>query len=107
MCIQYHPAMRVRIEMRGKDGVWLAKFRKQVEIRGELVCGLREMGGRPVAFVHLSPLELLPNQAAYATPVLFEPKLCAAAGEEFSLQGWEQTEERAWCAQEWDCWLLR
>ena len=69
---------------------------------GRLVSGQRE-GGRPVVFVHLSSVELLPNQASYATPVLFEPKLCATADDEFRLQGWEQTEEHAWVAHAGCC----
>ncbi|RYH40009.1 MAG: hypothetical protein EON54_18610, partial [Alcaligenaceae bacterium] len=91
--------MRVRIELRRQDGVWIARFRKAVEMRGELISGIKEMGGRMALFVHLAPVELHPGQAPFVSPVLYEPKFASAFGNEFRLQGWEVTEGRAWCAQ--------
>ncbi|MDM0076924.1 hypothetical protein QTH90_21120 [Variovorax sp. J2P1-59] len=99
--------MRVRVELRRNQGAWIARFRKQVDLIGELETGRREFDGRSVMFLHLLQMES-PNGLPVESPVLYDPKVTDVVDDEIRFLGFERAPppSRVWTLQQWDVFLL-
>lgn len=97
--------MRIRIELRRNKGEWIARFRKQTGIVGQLATGRKEVEGRPVMYLHLAPVEPRQGLEPEPSPILFEPRITQVNGDEFRVMGWERV-DLAIHLQEWDCEIV-
>jgi len=97
--------MRVRIELRRNKGEWIARFRKQTGVVGQLSTGRKEVDGRSVLYLHLSQVERKCGLDAEPSPILFEPRITQVDGDEFRVMGWERV-DLAIHLQEWDCEIV-
>jgi len=99
--------MRCRVELRRNQGAWVARFRKQIDLIGELETGRREVDGRSVLFLHLLQMES-PNGLPVQSPVLYEPRVTDVLEDEIRFLGYERAPApgRSWHLQQWDVFLL-
>ena len=106
MPIQYDQGMRVRVELRRERGEWIARFRPQTGYTGTLALKHKVVDERQVQYltVHCEPRQGYPGERLPG-PELFDPRLIGVTDDQLRFAGIELV-ERAWHAQQWDCFVL-
>lgn len=99
--------MRVRVELRRKDGALEPRYGPQREFTGQLMVMRREIHDRWIQFLTMrtEPRQGFPNDLV-AAPALFEPRLLDTHDDIMRFTGWEVVDGRSWHVQEWDCYFL-
>ena len=95
--------MKVKVEIRRRNGVFFHKYGLQKVIVGDLCLKREELSGKHLYVLCLFPdLKNLPHQSDKARLCLFEPHLTYMDEQEMRYLGYEVNEERAWVMQEWE-----
>ena len=114
----YSTLMRVRVELRRRNGIFLPRFKPQTGTKGQLKLVREEVHGRPTSILCLYPeqtqytVRMAPFgddedvQAAHRM-ALFEARITYVDEDQLRFLGFETAVNRAWVVQEWDVFLLK
>lgn len=110
--------MRVRVELRRDQGVFIPRYRPHNGYKGDLRLRHEDVGGR-----HIYVLCLYPHETQFTVRVapfgeeehyeqlhrmeLFEARITSVNDNELRFLGYEPTKTKAWVVQEWDVELLK
>ncbi len=96
----------MRVELRREKGEWIARFRPQTGFTGTLQVRHKVLDDRqlPYLTVLCEPTQGYPGSRPPG-PELFDFRLLEVLEDQLRFAGIEVI-DRAWCAQQWDCFVL-
>jgi hypothetical protein len=99
--------MKVRVELRRKEGRFIARYRPQTGFTGHLITARKTVQDREVMYLSVR-VDFPPGETDLRPPgpELFEARITAVQDNEIRFMGWE-VDDLSWHVQEWDCFVLR